>query len=229
MESTMKRSLQLITLASLVFVGCQKKTGGAWDDDNTTGRYMYKNVRSVWGTDNDGQLAQNMEDFSGPEEDSFIPLEDEDLKGGSSEIAVAQPKFSPGEAGSGLPGIDHFRNPMGELASVFRTVYFNTDDYVLRGEEYQQVVENVAKYLKAHPDTYVYVTGNCDERAAEAYNLALGSRRANYVRSLLVKQGVDLNQIHTVSYGKEKPAVLGHNSEAWAKNRRAEFKIYRKE
>ncbi len=68
----MKRSLQLITLASLVFVGCQKKTGGAWDDDNTTGRYMYKNVRSVWGTDNDGQLAQNMEDFSGPEEDSFI-------------------------------------------------------------------------------------------------------------------------------------------------------------
>ena len=46
---------------------------------------------------------------------------------------------------------------MGELASVFRTVYFNTDDYVLRGEEYQQVVENVAKYLKAHPDTYVYV------------------------------------------------------------------------
>ncbi|MBI3236675.1 MAG: OmpA family protein, partial [Chlamydiales bacterium] len=86
----------------------------------------------------------------------------------------------------------------------------------------------MASYLKAHPNVYLFVTGHCDERGPEAYNLALGTRRANYVRGYLVKNGVDANRIHTVSYGKEKPCDLRHNAEGWSKNRRAEFKIYEK-
>ncbi len=74
----------------------------------------------------------------------------------------------------------------------------------------------------------MFVEGHTDERGPEAYNLSLGARRANYVRTLLVQKGVDHNQLHTISFGKERPAEMGHNSEAWSKNRRAQFKIYKK-
>ncbi|MGE5196373.1 MAG: OmpA family protein, partial [Anaerolineae bacterium] len=89
-------------------------------------------------------------------------------------------------------------------------------------------IDKIASYLKEHKDTFIFVLGHCDERGPEAYNLALGSRRANTIRSLLVQKGVDLNQIHTISYGKERPIDAGHTPEAWQKNRRAEFKVYQK-
>ncbi|PCI91855.1 hypothetical protein COB11_08045, partial [Candidatus Aerophobetes bacterium] len=69
---------------------------------------------------------------------------------------------------------------------------------------------------------------HCDERASEAYNLSLGTRRAGHIRTLLVKKGVDPNHVFTTSFGKEIPLDLEHNREAWYTNRRAEFKIYKK-
>jgi len=86
----------------------------------------------------------------------------------------------------------------------------------------------MATYLKAHPHTYVIVEGHCDERGPEAYNLALGTRRAQHVRSLLIQHGVNVDQLHTISYGKEQPEAYGHSPQDWAKNRRAHFKIYEK-
>ena len=74
----------------------------------------------------------------------------------------------------------------------------------------------------------MYVEGHTDERGPEAYNLSLGTRRANSVRTLLIQKGVDLNQVHTISYGKERPDDNSHTPDAWSKNRRAEFKIYQK-
>lgn len=68
--------------------------------------------------------------------------------------------------------------------------------------------------------------GHCDERGPEAYNLALGSRRAHAVRNMLLQQGVHPDQVFTISYGKERPLVMEHHDEGWAQNRRAEFKIY---
>ena len=73
---------------------------------------------------------------------------------------------------------------------------------------------------------YVIIEGHCDERGPEAYNLALGTRRANYVRSIFLKTGVKADQIHTVSLGKEYPFALGHNQEAWKQNRRAHFRVH---
>lgn len=80
--------------------------------------------------------------------------------------------------------------------------------------------------MRSHPNTYVFVEGHCDERGPEAYNLSLGAKRGNAVRNLLINEGVDPDHIFTISYGKERPLVFEHHEEAWAQNRRAEFKVY---
>jgi peptidoglycan-associated lipoprotein len=159
-------------------------------------------------------------------DEEFIPLKEEDLKQQFSDMVVAQPKFSPGEEGSILPGIEGFSIPTSALAAVFRTIHFNTDEHVVKAEQDLTTINKMASYLKAHPKTYLFVAGHCDQRGPEAYNLALGTRRANTVRSMLVQKGVNPEQIHTVSYGKEHLADSTHTASAWAKNRRAEFRIY---
>lgn len=216
--------LSLMTVACLTLIsGCKNGRGNVWDDNQTAGNY--KGSSSLWGND---ELAQDENSFSASDED-FISLKDEDLKAQFADGAIPQPKSSPGERGSGLPGIDQFHSPFGQESNIFHSVYFNTDDHILRGKEHTAALDKIADYMKAHPNLYIFVAGHCDERAPEAYNLALGTRRANYIRSYLVKQGIDLNRIHTISYGKERPCDLGHNQEAWAKNRRAEFKIFERQ
>jgi len=212
-------------LGLLLITGCQKRSSTVWDDHKTTGRYLNKDAKLLWGTEGE-PLVKDEEDFVGPAEEDFIPLRDEDLQAQLIDGAIPQPKTTPGEPGSGLPGVENFITPAGELAALFKAVYFNTDDHILRGKDTLSSVEKMANYLKNHPSVYIFISGHCDERGPEAYNLALGARRANYVRTLLVKQGVDPEKIHTISYGKERPMIFGHNPESWAKNRRAEFKIF---
>lgn len=228
----MKKSYRLIVLigsvSSLLLTGCQRKNNSMWNDQRTAGDVKTKNGKALWGSSDDLVLAKGSENLIGPSGEDFIPLKEEDLKAQFIDGAIPQPKSSPGEPGSGLPGLDRFQDPSSNLSSIFRNVYFNTDDHILRGKESLTALDNIASYLKSHSNTYIFIEGHCDERGPEAYNLSLGARRANYVRSMLVKKGVDLNQIHTVSYGKEKPASSGHTPEAWAKNRRAQFKIFQK-
>lgn len=215
-------------MACLVFAtGCKNRSGGVWNDQKTSANYK-KQFRSLWGTGGEGSSLAAEDNFVGPSEEDFIPLREEDLKSQFADGAIPQPDHTPGEDGSGLPGIDRFITPSSQLASIFRNVFFNTDDHILRGREYLTTIDKVASYLKEHPGTYIFVEGHCDERGPEAYNLSLGARRANYIRTMLVEKGVDLNQIHTISYGKEKPADSSHNAQAWSKNRRAQFKIYQK-
>jgi peptidoglycan-associated lipoprotein len=71
----------------------------------------------------------------------------------------------------------------------------------------------------------VTVEGYCDERGTREYNLALGERRANAARDYLVALGVNPSRLSTISYGKERPAVMGSNEYAWAQNRRDFFKV----
>jgi len=229
----MKKPYRMIVLlgsvSSLLLSGCQKKNSTMWDDQRTATECKTKNGKALWGNSDDLALAKGAENLIGPSSEDFIPLKEEDLKAQFIDGAIPQPKSSPGEPGSGLPGLDRFQDPSSNQSSIFRNVYFNTDDHILRGKEYLTTLDNIASYLKSHSNTYIFVEGHCDERGPEAYNLSLGARRANYVRSMLVKKGVDLNQIHTISYGKEKPATTGHTPEAWAKNRRAQFKIFQKQ
>lgn len=81
-------------------------------------------------------------------------------------------------------------------------------------------LEKQAAWLQKYPNKTIVVEGHADERGTREYNLALGERRANAVREYLISLGVSAARIETISYGKERPAVLGSNESAWAQNRR---------
>ncbi len=76
-------------------------------------------------------------------------------------------------------------------------------------------------YLKNHDDVKIQIAGNCDERGSTEYNLALGARRANAAKRVLVNDGIDASRISTISYGKERPLVRGTGENVWRYNRNA--------
>ena len=111
-----------------------------------------------------------------------------------------------------------------EPAFVNENIYFTFDSSAL-SEEARQILNEKADYLRTNPDVTMTVEGHCDDRGTEAYNMALGERRAESVKQFLVDMGVGTNRLKTVSYGEERPIVMGHNEAAWARNRRAQFDI----
>jgi len=105
-----------------------------------------------------------------------------------------------------------------------QTVYFDFDKYNLRPDAKASLDANAA-LLKEFPDAIVKVEGHCDERGTVEYNLSLGEKRAKAVQDYLAGLGIAGNRLSIISYGKEKPVDMGHTEAAWAKNRRAEFRI----
>lgn len=103
-----------------------------------------------------------------------------------------------------------------------RIVYFALDSYSL-DDAARGVLDANAKMLRDTPDLRVRIEGHCDERGTVEYNMSLGQKRAEAVRDYLVGAGVVADHLATISYGKERPAVDGHDEAAWSKNRRAEF------
>ncbi|SNC59101.1 peptidoglycan-associated lipoprotein Pal [Sodalis endosymbiont of Henestaris halophilus] len=100
------------------------------------------------------------------------------------------------------------------------TIYFDLDKYDIRSE-FAPMIDAHANFLRSNPSYKVIVEGHADERGTPEYNIALGERRAKAVMMYLQSKGVSADQHDMVSYGKEKPAVLGHDETAYAKNRRA--------
>lgn len=158
----------------------------------------------------------------------FIPLQDPTNELALADIVSRPPRETPGEQGSSIPGIQAFRDPSTnpQLAGIFRPIYFDYDSSLVKGAQNLQTIHNIAEFLRFHPNIYLFVEGHTDERGPQAYNLALGSRRANTVRNLLISEGVHPDRLFTISYGKERPVILERHEEGWAKNRRGEFKIY---
>lgn len=107
---------------------------------------------------------------------------------------------------------------------VSEKVFFEFDDSSLT-DSARDALRDKVEWLRNHPDACVIIEGHCDERGTDEYNLALGSRRAESVKDFLTKAGIDGSRLTTISYGEERPAVKGQNEEAWAKNRRAEFRF----
>jgi len=103
-------------------------------------------------------------------------------------------------------------------------VYFGYDRYDLSAGA-RAGLQAQAAWLQTHGAVKITVEGHCDERGTREYNLALGDRRANSVKNYLVALGVDPSRIHTVSYGKERPAVTGTGESSWAKNRRGYTRV----
>ena len=104
-------------------------------------------------------------------------------------------------------------------------VYFDYDSFVIK-PEFQSVIETHGRYLAANRARKAMLEGHTDERGGREYNLALGQKRAEAVRRALGLLGVADEQMEAVSFGKEKPAVIGSDETAYAKNRRVEV-IYR--
>ncbi len=103
-----------------------------------------------------------------------------------------------------------------------RSIYYTFDKYSIQ-DQYQPIVAAHSDFLVSHPAAKVILQGNCDERGSREYNLALGQRRADSVRKVMVAKGVKDSQIETVSFGKEKPRNPAHNKAAWAENRRTDI------
>lgn len=103
-------------------------------------------------------------------------------------------------------------------------VYFHFDSAELLPEG-RQALQRMATYLQRRQDVTLVLEGHCDERGTEEYNLSLGQKRAEVMRSYLERLGVKKSQLRAVSYGELKPAVPGSEEDAWAQNRRGEVKL----
>ena len=104
-------------------------------------------------------------------------------------------------------------------ARAGNVVYFGYDKSSLSPEA-TKTLKKQAAWLKMFPDVNIIIEGNCDDRGTRKYNQALGEKRANAAKRYLIAQGISAKRITTVSYGKDRPAVLGNTEEAYAKNRR---------
>ena len=107
-----------------------------------------------------------------------------------------------------------------KLIAVGDRVLFDYDSAKLDSSA-KILLDSQSRFLRANTDLNFVVEGHCDERGTREYNLALGEKRATAVRDYLVINGIDPDRIKVISYGKEKPAVIGSNGMAYSKNRRA--------
>lgn len=103
-----------------------------------------------------------------------------------------------------------------------RSVYFALDRYDI-AEEYRNLIYAHGNFLNANRQLKVLIQGNTDERGSHEYNLALGQKRAEAVRQMLLLLGVQEGQVEAVSLGEEKPRAEGHDEAAWAQNRRSDI------
>ncbi len=110
------------------------------------------------------------------------------------------------------------------VTNVGDRIYFGTDRFDLSAEA-RSVLEAQATWLAQFPNLAITIEGHADERGTREYNLALGDRRANSVKSYLVALGVSPSQINAISFGKERPAVPGAGESAWAQNRRSVTRV----
>ena len=218
----------LVILPLVLSTGCSTYMARLIDEAKSFSHYVTNKRKSLWVTDSESRLVASKQEFYGQAEEEFIPLNDSDGNIKTILQLVAQPKEVPGNPESSIPSIDSFKAPDRDLTSIFHKIYFQTDQYTPKEKDEYKSLERMATYLKRHKNTYIFIEGHCDERASEAYNLSLGTRRANYIRNVLIKYGVNPQQIYTTSYGKERPEELGHGQKVWAKNRRVAFKIYNK-
>lgn len=132
---------------------------------------------------------------------------------GTTGDSRAVPTVTPGD-------LDPLNDPKGVLAK--RSVYFDYDSFTVKAE-FRELVQNHSKFLVANPNRRIVVQGNTDERGGAEYNLALGQRRADAVKTMMLALGVKESQIETVSFGKEKPKAFGSNEAAYAENRRSDI------
>ena len=141
--------------------------------------------------------------------------------GGAASAGVGDAGAGQGGAmGSGAKGGSALGGPGASQEN--RIIYFEFDRFDIKSE-YDAILQAHARYLSANPAARVRLEGHADERGSREYNIGLGEKRAQSVRNVLLLQGAVSDQIATVSFGEERPAVIGSDEEAWSLNRRVEI------
>jgi peptidoglycan-associated lipoprotein len=125
---------------------------------------------------------------------------------------------------AGESNASYARNAINDANSVLaeRVIYFDFDSDQI-SQDYMDLIAHHGKYLANNPAMSLRIEGHADERGTREYNVALGNRRAQSVRRLVLFQGVAAGQVSVISYGEEKPVALSNDDEAWRLNRRTEL------
>ena len=135
--------------------------------------------------------------------------------------------------GTAPPGAPEPRTPLGSARPApaefaaraeLEDIHFDFDRHDIRPGD-ARILDVSAAWLQENPGTLVLIEGHCDERGTDAYNLALGDRRAKAAVDYLVSRGIQAERMNTLSYGKERPVCQEHTEACWAKNRRAHFLV----
>ena len=160
-----------------------------------------------------------------PTPDSGAPVEDRNVGAGTSGAATSG--TTTGNVAGTATGSqsNRLRDPNSILSK--RSVYFEFDSYAVR-DDYKPLIDAHAHYLQGDKGGRMTIQGNTDERGSREYNIALGQRRADAVKKMMMLLGATDSQIETVSFGKEKPRNAGHDEGSWTENRRDDF-VYRGE
>ena len=160
---------------------------------------------------------------SPPDEQAGAAVEDRKPNAVSNSGAQTKP-VPPGQVArvdltQGTPpaGYSILKDPKSILSK--RSVYFDLDSFTIR-DEFKPLVEAHAKYLRENPAAKMLIQGNTDERGSREYNLALGQKRADAMKKMLILLGAREEQVESVSLGEEKPKAQGSSDEAFAENRR---------
>ena len=138
----------------------------------------------------------------------------------SSASSASSASSGSSSAETGSSSYTYDTDPKTALIKVGDRVLFGYDSSELDDDD-RAILNNQSKFLNQNPSLKVTIQGHCDERGTREYNLALGEKRASSVKDYLISLGINSERISVVSYGKERPQVLGSNKAAWSMNRRS--------
>jgi peptidoglycan-associated lipoprotein len=115
---------------------------------------------------------------------------------------------------------------LGQIYSNIQPVYFDYDQFVIKSDQ-AQIIKTNASIIKSNQNNLpkVQLQGNCDDRGTQEYNMALGLKRANAVKTELEQYGISVSKLSVVSFGKDNPVCQTNDEECWAKNRRVDFNL----
>jgi len=149
---------------------------------------------------------------------------EERTAGAAQPGAQTQPVKPGGVARVDLTGRPGAQNPLTDPRSILsrRSIFYALDAYDVK-DQYKDLVEAHAKYLRDNPRSKMLIQGNTDERGSREYNVGLGQRRSEGVKRMLLLLGAKEEQVESVSLGEEKPKAEGHDEQAWSQNRRSDI------
>ena len=123
-----------------------------------------------------------------------------------------------------LTGKSQAKSPLTDPGNILsrRSIFYEYDQFDIK-DQYKDLIEAHAKYLRDNPRSKMLIQGNTDERGSREYNVGLGQRRSEGVKRMLMLLGAKEEQIESVSLGEEKPRAEGHDESAWSQNRRSDI------